>query len=787
VIKEYLKISFRQLKKQKLNMFVNILGLSIGICSAFMIFMWGRSEFSYDKFFKTENKIYYLCKKRSIGEYGSFGINYAILPQLKDRFSEIHDFTRFVNQSNFQTSYFTVDNSEESNNVISFYETKFCVADTGFFRVLPFEFIHGNAEHAFDSPNSIILRDEVAKKYFGDTNPIGKIISHNNNKDLVITGVIKIPNNSTINFDLLGSIHDFRSNKVNSWDVDGPGIFSLNKGTNAKHFQQSISGFYHEINPYGDEKTFLDVLPLSSIHLHFGAQTRIVFILSIGIFILILACLNFINLSIASGLTRFKEIMVRKVFGAEKIQIVKQFLFETFIMALISTVLSIILIELLLPFFNNLMQQSLRFFEYSNFGFNISVFSGIILFTMILSGLYPALYFADKHPIQILRGNSTHKSNKGRLRKFSLIFQYAVTIFLLICTLIYSKQILFIRSKDLGLNYEGVVKLPITKEISDNFENWRNDLEMFPKVLHVSAASTIPTSIDNSSDMSWVNDQNKNSTISFNFAMVQPDYFETFEMEMAEGRSFSKDIKSDLEGYIVNEFGAKLIAPNGSAIGKNINFWGVDGVVMGVVKNFHDRPLLYEIGPLILDPNPQHHFFIKYIFVKIAPGNYDSTIDNIRNIYNRYSPNAPFEYQFLDSIKMDEYQSIKIISKITGIAALLTILIASFGLFGLAALNIRKKIKEIGVRKVLGATVNNILFNLNKEVIQLILIANLFAWPLSWLFMNKMLQNFAYQTPINFSLFIMVGFLSLIIALTTISFHALKAANSNPVKSLKYE
>ncbi len=787
LLKESLKIAFRQLKSQKLHSAVNIIGLALGICITVMIFMWGRYEFSFDDFYPENHKAYFLYKKQSPGEFGQFGINYLVGPRLKERFHDVADFTRMVNQSNFQASFFSAISPANPNQRNSFYETDFFVADTGFFKVIPFEFIYGTPEYAFKYPNSVILKEEISRKYFGNINPVGLTLTHNNTTDLIVTGVVDIPENSTVSFDVLASMRQFREDRMDTWDVDGPSIILLRNGANESQFRKSIKGFFTELAQDENLQTYLDILPLDEMHLHFGVRAGIITFMIIGVMILVLACLNFINLSIASGLTRYKEIMVRKVTGASRAQIIRQFILESFLTVILAIMLALIMTELLTPAFNKLVQRHLAFFHQDQLGINLLLIIFITIFTTLVSGLYPALYFSGKQPIKILKGSDPSGSGKNRFRKASLVFQYIVTIFLLVSTIIYSKQIMYIENMDLGLNYDNVIRLPITDEIRNNFNAWCADLKLHPNIQSVTAASTYPTGIGNNSNVSWTGAEQNSQSIEFSFAMIQTGYFETFDMKIADGRSLSEDIKSDMQGYIINQDGADLIAPGASAVGKTIKFWGHEGQVIGVVKNFHDTALYNKIGPLILCPFPDYHFFMKHIFIKLKPGNYDATLKFIQEKYERYSPNTPFEYQFADVVSARDYDIVRLISTITAIATVLTILIASFGLFGLAALSIRKKTKEIGIRKVLGAQTINILVNLNMEFVWLIIIANLIASPLAWFVMKQGLRNFAYQTTIGVGIFILAGLMTIIIAILTVSTHAIRAAIANPVESLRYE
>lgn len=786
MFKNYLKIILRNIKKRKLFAVTNVVGLALGLSCATLIFLWAKDEYSFDKFFPKGHRAYYVLTRENESDYGDSYINYPIAKKLKQNFAEVQAFTRYINQSQFSTTYFIYEPENKSTEKKCFYEYNFYVADSAFFTVFPFEFKYGSPKKVFSDLNSIVLEESIAQKYFGGANPVGEVLRCNDERDLTITGVVRIPEKSSIRFDLLGSIEIFRKSRLETWDVDGPGFISLNTNVDEPAFQKKIAGFLKEVSPNPDEKRMLHLLPISDSRLYWGNQVNLTVFSAVGVLILLIACFNFVNLSIASGLLRNKEIGIRKTNGAIRSQIIKQFILESASLVAVATIISLFLIELLTPGFNQLTFKKINFFQSDQIFFNMSLLLGLMFLTIAISGFYPAIYLSRFNPINALNASRSQEKEKSYFRKAIIIFQFTVSIFLICATIIISRQLNFISKVELGLSYDNIIRLPVSDSIRKSFSSWQTELEKNPNIRFVTAASTYPTAIYNNSDVTWQGREGKESA-GFGFAMIQSEYVDTFGMEIVEGRNISPAVASDMNKYLITQKAKERMNLEGSPIGTKISLWGHKGEIVGVVKDFHSAELYQQIRPMILCPFPDYAFFLKHVFIKIQPGAYDAAIKHISAVHHQFSPDTPFDYELVDPKTGKIYGGEKHQALIYGISSLLAIFISCIGLFGLVTFRMQQKIKEIGIRKVLGASMEMLITMLSKEFAKWILIANLLAWPAAYFLMRYWLQRFAYRIEIGFGSFIIAGVATLAIALLTVSWQVLRTALTNPVEALRNE
>jgi putative ABC transport system permease protein len=787
MLTSYFKIIIRSLFKDKTFSFIKIAGLSIGLASAILILLWVQDEMTYDRFHINANYIYrVLVETNSInGVVRSANTPNALGPVLRERYPEIINFTRYMGgYSGWLIKY--------GNK--SFTNDRWAAADPSFFKIFSFPFIHGDPNSVFNDRYNVVITDEMARKYFGDEYPVGKIIQKDNT-DLKVTGVIEIPQNSHLQFDYIFPVVNMKEwfiQDLESWEPGPLKTYLLTSETTLyKELSTKIAGIIGEFDP--QSKRIIQIQPFKNIHLHTDFQDDacnykqgnafyVYIFLSVALCILLIACINFMNLTIARSANRGKEVGIRKVIGAKKSNIFFQFWGETFVFTIIALVIAIVLADLLLPHFNYLSgkQLSLGITE------NITIIGGLILLALgtgLMAGSYPALFLSSILPIKALQAFIFSSKNKhAYLQKVLLIFQFTIAILLIISTTVIYHQLMFMKNKDLGYDHQNIVYFYGHGKFSSNYESLRSELLNHPNILGVSKsfAPFFPET-DQSSDIEWEG-RTIESEIVIYLKTVDYDYLNTFNLKMVEGSFFSRDFHSEQPQFIINETAAQILGIE-QPTGKHISYKGQSGTIIGVLKDFHNSSLHTKIQPSIysLYNGPC------YINIKMGSINVQQTLEFIEQKYSQYLPDRPFSYLFFDSMIENYYRSEKRVGAIVTYFAALAIFISCLGLLGLTSYNISRRTKEIGIRKVVGATIVNILFMLTRDFTQLVLMANLIAWPIAYITMNKWLQNFAYGIDLTVWPFVFAGAAALGIALITISWQAICAATTNPVESLRYE
>ena len=781
MLKNYIKIALRSILKYKGYSFINVTGLAIGMTCCILIFLWVQDELNYDRFHKNANELYRVIVEQSFSEgktLRSASTPPPLAPALKKKYPGIVNSTRF-----------TACSLPVKYGIKVFNENGFGFADPSIFDMFTFLFVIGNPAVAFPNPNSIILTESISKKYFGDMNPIGKTLKVSNQLDFTVTGIIKdIPLNSHIQFDFLVPftlLKGFRKN-FDSWgDMSYRTYVQLQKNISVLELSEKISGIIKSYEPEWNVRANLQ--QLTKIHLHDlsgGGLIIYVYIFSIiAIFVLFIACINFMNMTTAQAGNRAREVGMRKAVGAQKRDIIKQFYSESVLLSFLAFFFAIILVSVLLPAFNDLSGKQLSI----DLLRNINIIFGLIIiaiFTGVISGSYPALFLSSFQPVKVLKGSLKSGSKGSVFRKVLVVTQFSISIFMIICTIVVYSQLEYIKNKKLGYDKEHMVYIPMIGEIGEKYGVMRDELLQNPDVLSAAAASSLPTHIaTQSTGVDWEG-KNPGQKVLIPWVSVDYDYIETLDLEILEGRKFSKDISTDsVEGYIVNEKAIELMGML-SPVGKRFSNWGKIGKIIGVVKNFHFESIHNKIKPLLLMIRPKS---FNYIIVKINSDNISSAIGHLRNTWKKFAPGIPFEYGFLDETIGSLYVSEKRMGKIFKYFAFLAIFISSLGLIGLTSHTVRQRTKEIGIRKVLGSSVSALTLLLSKEFTKWVILANVIAWPAAYFAMNKWLESFAYRTSITIGIFVLSGLIALVIALLTVSYQSIKAANANPVEALKYE
>jgi ABC-type antimicrobial peptide transport system permease subunit len=784
MIMNYLKITFRNIRRHKGYSFINIAGLAIGITACVLLLLWVQDEWSYDRFHTNANELYRVL----LDPLGASTTHEAVSPpvlaaKMKENFPEV------VNTTRISKSGILLFNHGDK----TFYEGGGIFADPNFFEMFSFPFLQGDPTTAFSELRSIVITEDLALKYFGSENPLGKILTINNKTDYKITGIIKnIPHNSHLDFHYVRSfelLKEFGVN-INSWgNVSFFTYVQLQKNSLSRDVDEKLKALIEKEDP-GHNLYYLQ--PLTQIHLRSnfnfdpavtGNIMYIYIFIAAAVFILFVACINFMNLATARSGTRAKEVGMRKAVGADRIDIIKQFFGESILLSFIAFFLAVILLKLLIPLFNSLAGKELSL-SHSGYLEILLGLVGITLFTGLLSGSYPALFLSSFQTVNVIK-NLPQSGTKGSLfRKILVVAQFSLTIIILIGTIVVHDQLNHIRNQNLGYDKDYMVCFPLRGEFVEKLDAARSEIQKNPNILNFAVSSSLPTFIGSGTSGADWEGKPTDVRIQMQIASVDYYYLDTYRMEMAEGRFFSRDFESDSkEGFVLNEAAIKAMGMD-APVGKRFSAFGKDGRIIGIIKNFNYKSLHSEIEPLILLMEPRAYRFAS---IRISPKNIEGTIAHLENTWNKFSAGFPFDYTFLDDRIDNLYRSEQRVGTVFNYFTILVIFIACLGLFGLASFTAEKRTKEIGIRKILGAPVSSILLLLSKEFAKWVLLANIIAWPAAYFIMDRWLENFAYRTSIGMETFFLSAGLALAIALITVSYQCMRAALSNPVDSLKYE
>jgi putative ABC transport system permease protein len=784
MFKNYLKVALRNIRKHKGYSLINIVGLAVGIACCILILLWVQDELSFDRFHKKGDNIYRVLQDVHLDRDVTWAINQGPLgPALHVDIPEIVNYTRGTARR-FRIKY----NDKCFDEIVEF-------ADPSLFEMFDFPLVKGDPKIALTDPHSIVISEDMAVKYFGEEAPLGKVLNADDQYDFVVTGVLaKVPRNSHLRPQF---IIPFVFGRELEYTVDNWGnsqfttYVMLKKGVSLAAVEKKISRFLDD-KPTLEEGTILRLQPLTHIHLYsnfefdrFGrGDIKYIHIFSItAFFVLLIACINFMNLATARSATRSREVGMRKVVGAKRSGLIRQFFTESIFIAFAALLVAILLVELLLPVFNNLAGKEMILNLFGNPIILIEILA-ITLFTGLISGSYPALLLSSFRPIKVLRGKFETVNSKSLFRKILVVTQFSLSLIMIIGTLIVYQQIEYMRNKKLGYNKENLVYIVMRGDFFKRYDAIKNDLLKHPGILSVTRSTSIPSygNVFSNSKWRWQG-QNPKEEVLMHGNFVGYGYFKTFCMEIKEGRSFSKEYSTDQSAVVLNEEAVKrmgVTAPIGMELVNGDNKY----TIVGIVKNYHFRSLHKEIEPLVLIFAPEN---CRGLIARIKSEDISSTIGFLGKKWNEFSSEYPFSYGFMDQRLDRLYRTEQRVGTLFKYFTLLTIFISCLGLFGLASFMTERRTKEIGIRKVLGASVSRIIIMLSKEFTRLVLIANVIGWPAAYFLVKKWLQNFAYRTTINFEIFILGGILALITAWLTISYQAIKAALANPVEALRYE
>lgn len=787
MFKNYFKTAWRNLMKNKFYTGINIFGLAIGLAVGIMILLWVQNELSYDSFNKNADNIYKINSHLGSGT-GAQIWSSAPAPLAVFCKQSIPDVANAVRlKKRYDQLLFTNGNNK-------FLETNTAFVDPSFFSVFSFDLLKGNPAQPFNGDNSIVITASTAKKYFGNDDAVGKILKTDKD-NFVVSGVLKdFPENSSINFDMLFPMSLFAKNfgGNGTWKTIDEDLgnyqydiyLQLQKNASPETVAKKISKIFNDKKGEADAGTFFTLQSLKSLHLitaegNTSALQTVRIFLIIAILILIIACINYVNLSTARSMLRSKEVSMRKIIGASKYQLFIQFIIESAVLFIIASALAFLIIYLLLPLYNNISGKQLVF-DLSNADVWI-VIGSTILGTLISGSFYPALLLTSFKPLQALKGKLSIGIGTTSFRKVLVVTQFVFSVLLIIGTIVITKQLQYIKEKDLGYDKEQVFSVGLTQALHDHFTAVRNELMKQPSILGVAASDASVIGVNGTTGDTYWDGKPQGSTFLIHTNGIDENFIPLLKMKMVAGKNFS-GAPSDSLHFILNETAVKQAGIK-DPIGKSFTLWQYKGTIIGVVKDYNYTSLKESIEPSIFYYDPPNWT----MYVKTKGKDASAAIAAAQKVWKEYDASFPFQYSFLDDQYNKLYQADERAGILIKVFAAVAILISCLGLFGLITFTAQVKTKEIGIRKVLGASVSSITNLLAKEFLLLVLIAFVIAAPLAYYFMHKWLQDFAYRINITWWMFAVAGFGALLIALLTMSFQAIKAAIANPVKSLRTE
>jgi len=808
MLRNYFKIALRSLLRDKAFSFINIIGLAVGIACCIVITLFVHDELSYDTFNTRADRIYRPTLRGVLNGHDimSAASPAGMGPALRMDLPDVAAYTRI---RNFGAS--VLRNGENA-----FSEDKFLGVDSTFFDVFTVRFLEGNPARALTQPNSVVMTASMARKYFGTEDPVGKVLILGADMKWTVTGVVEDwPRNSHLKFDFLASLTTANDSRNPTWLSNNYYTYLLlRNGANPVEFQKkldqevikyaspqlksSIGMNLEQLRANGSSYGFA-LQPLSSIHLDSHLDYEIepnsdrsyVYIFSaIAIAILLIACTNFINLATARSERRAREVGIRKTLGSNRSRIVGQFLAESVLMSSIAVLFAVILVEMLLPMFNEIAgkKMSLDFFETPA---TILVLLGFAAGIGIVAGIYPAFYLSSFQPTEVLARDSRRGSGRSFLRGGLVVFQFSVSIILLIATFVISSQLRYAQSKDLGFDKDQLIVIERTNELSSRLPAFEQELRTNSRILGVTNSTAIPGNQKGDGAYELIG-RSAHQYENLREMWCDYDFAETYNIRMAEGRFFSREHPSDTAAVVVNEAAAKTYGEK-NVTGKFLSTprpaqQPADNYqVIGTIKDFNFQSLHEPMRPLVIHFASGNTYAGRFITVRISPGNPDDVVSFLEGEWKKYAGNGSFSYTFMDQNLQRLYSADQKTGKIASLFSIIAIFVACLGLLGLAAFVTERRIKEIGIRKVLGASVPEVVTLLSAQFAKWVLIANVIAWPLAYYFMNNWLKNFAYRIEIGIWIFLVSGAMALVIALLTVSAHAIKAATANPVESLRYE
>jgi putative ABC transport system permease protein len=790
MIKNFFIITFRNIFRHKVFTLINVSGLAVGLAASLFILLWVQDELSYEKYNTNARNIYRVEEDQfySGERYHVTVTPHPSGPVWKEKIPEIKEQTRINRLPRFLI--------RQGDKV--FFETSLIAADSGLLRMFTFPILSGDPKTALADPHSIILTQKMARKYFGETDPLGKILTLENRFQFTVTAVLKdLPKNSIFTFESvvpysflkeIGALGtSWRSNSILTF-------VQLENGSDIKSVNKKLTDIVLQYYPQTTTKFVL--FPLLDIRLHsqFGFRENngpviaIIIFTMIAVFVLLIACINFINLSTAKATTRGKEIGIKKVAGADRTTMIVQFMFESLLLVTLALVLALLLVGLFLDSFNNISGKRFELYDLLHFKFVVS-FIVVGLLAGFISGLYPAFYLSSIKPVLVLKGSSVTGKGNIRLRQILVIVQFTLSILIAVSAIFMYKQLKFVQNKPLGYDKKNLINIPMTGRMKGKYYPLKRELLKETLIQGVTASLQNPVMIgSNSGGASW-DGKDPQKIVLIGTNGIDYDYLKTMKMELKSGRDFSPDFTSDIArdttgNFLVNEEVEKIIG-NGDAVGKNFRFMGLRGTIVGVLKNFYFKGADQPIEPMafaLADTS-----YLNNILIRLTPGNIPASLKSVERIWKDVIPEYPLQYTFVEQDYEGLFRSQIRHTSLLKYFTILAVIIASLGLYGLSSYSAERRTNEIGIRKVMGAGALSVMYSMSKEFLVLVLISIIIAVPAGWIIVEKLLQQFASRINISILVFIGIALGAVVIAMLTVCFHAYRATAINPAEALKIE
>lgn len=785
MLRNYLLIILRTFWRNKVFSLINILGLALGMACSIMILLWIHDEMNYDKFHKNLPRLHRIMENQSYSEgkiYTFSATPGPLAPAIVEDYPEIEMAARMSWSNGMLINY------EDA----SFYKSGRWV-DPEFLEMFTLDILRGNSSTALNETSSMVISTSMARSYFGEEDALGKMLRVNNDRLYAVSAVFEdLPATSSYQFDFLLNVQTWlEENPYSSqWGNNGIRTFVLlNEQADHREVTAKIHDYIKKKNEGSIVELFLQ--PVSEVRLHSefkdgkNAGGRIVYIrifTIVALFILLIACINFMNLSTAQSSRRAREVGLRKAVGAGRAQLIGQFFNESIMLSFISIFVALGIVVLVMPLFNQLTNKELSVLSLDR-NFWAWIF-GIALLTGLVSGSYPAMVLSRFNPVVVLKGKVVSGNSAHFFRRGLVVFQFVLSIILIMGTIVVYRQLNFIYTKNIGFEKENIIAVPMNGEMHKATSTIINQLEGSTNFVNSCTSSASPISFGNSTwGVDWDGKQEDDKILFSNFS-VSPQFIETFNMELVAGRSFDEGLPNDTLNFLINEEGVRRIGFEGDAIGQRLRMGGVEGQVIGVVKDFHFNSLHAQIDPLIMYYQPRRN---RQLFVRADPQRIDEAVKELEIVYSSYAPAYPFEYHFIERDWEDKYKSEQQVAGLFNYFAFLAIFISCLGLYGLAAYTTERRTQEIGIRKALGASVGTILRLISKEFVTLVFLAAVIASPIAYYLLLGWLEDFAYHIDITWITFVISISLSLLIAILSVAFQSIKAALANPVDALRYE
>jgi putative ABC transport system permease protein len=788
MLKNYFKIALRNLTKNSVYSFINIAGLSIGIASSVLILLWVAYEYSYDSFHKDYDNIYkvYRSETWAQGIGTSNSMPYLLKEELKNKSSQIKN----VVMTNWgEGNMLQVGDKRLNEFGIS--------ASEDFFKIFSFDMVKGDPNTALKDPTSIVITESTARTFFGDQDPINQLIKVDNGQELKVTGVVKdVPKQSFFEFDYVLPFSYYEATQ--SWVRDSKDNWNNNSfqmyvqlqpGAEEASVNNNIKDIVKNNNPKAPTaQLFLHHISKWRLYSNFengkvsgGMIEYVKLFTAIAIFVLLIACINFMNLPTAKSESRAREVGIRKSVGSRRKELIFQFLGESVFITFISALFALVLVELLLPSYNLLVNKTVAI-DYSNPWLWVIAVGGV-LFIGIVSGSYPAFYLSSFQPVKVLKGKLTVGKGASTPRKVLVTLQFGFSIFLIIGTVVIYQQIMHVKARDMGYDRENLMQIWTNNELETNFEAVRSELVSTGVVKSVCKSNSPITAIFSNNEVAW-SGMDTEQRVAFSTIATEYDYAETMGVKMLEGRDFSRDFKSDSSAVVINQAASEYMGIK-NPIGQKIKIFGSDLEIIGVMQNVVMGSPYQPVEPLTMIFDPEWSSTITVRLNKTD--DLKSSISTVENVFKKLNPNYPFEYRFADTDFEKKFSTINLISRLATIFASLAVIITCLGLFGLAAFTAEQRTKEVGIRKVMGASVTSLVILISKDFSRLVIFGFLISAPIAWWFLNNFLERYPYRTEIVWWMLPLAGLSALVLALLIVSTQALKAAVSNPVESLRSE